>query len=77
LAMEKNIKTHTSEISAMKIHRILTTFLIMFQLLKSKFNNRAKVRKYIGCAYAFYIFFRIRFPASTKKTPVYFNGNSQ
>lgn len=67
--MEKNIKTHTSEISAMKIHRILTTFLIMFQLLKSKFNNRAKVRKYIGCAYAFYIFFRIRFPASTKKRP--------
>ena len=65
--MEKNIKTHTSEISAMKIHRILTTFLIMFQLLKSKFNNRAKVRKYIGCAYAFYIFFRIRFPAFTKK----------
>jgi len=29
----------------------------MFQLLKSKFNNRAKVRKYIGCAYAFFIFF--------------------
>jgi len=41
----------------------------MFQLLKSKFNNRAKVRKYIGCAYAFYIFFRISFPASAKKRP--------
>ena len=41
------------------------------------FGETAEIGDNCTIPYAFYIFFRIRFPASTKKTPVYFNGNSQ